>query len=94
MFSTFPRRSPGSGSEDSELSNKSPPTFQDVTQPPLEQKMFLGDPSCTWDLQRSKDLAIKLLATTESLSEGQQQEVAKFDRSVPPPGFVGSTNPR
>ena len=94
MFSTFPRRSPGSGSEDSELSNKSPPTFQDVTQPPLEQKMIWGDPSCTWDLQRSKDLAIKLLATTESLSEVQQQEVAKFNRSVPPPGFVGSTNPR
>ena len=95
MFSSFLRRSPGSGSEDSESSNESPPTSQDVSQPPLEQKKFWEDPSCTWDLQRSKDLAIKLLTTTESLSEvKQQQEVAKFNSSVPPPGFVGSINPR
>ena len=85
MFSRFPQSSLRSGSEDSESSNESPPTFQ------ANSKTSGEDPSCTWDLQRSQDLAFKLLAAAESLVE---KEVAAFDSSVPPPSLVGSINPR
>ena len=89
MFSRFPQSSLRSGSEDSESSNESPPTFQ------ANSKMSGEDPSCTWDLQRSQDLAFKLLAAAESLREKEvEKEVAAFDSSVPPPSLVGSINPR
>ena len=93
MFSRFPQSSLRSGSEDSESSNESPPTFQANIKPPTppDSKMSGEDPSCTWDLQRSQDLAFKLLAAAESLVE---KEVAAFDSSVPPPSLVGSINPR
>ena len=92
MFSRFLHLSPGSGSEDSESSNESPPSSQDLSQAPSDQKMFWEDLSCTWDLQQSRDLAVMFLGTTEG--QNVEQEVPGFDSSVPPPGFVGSSNPR
>ena len=92
MFSTFPHLSFGSGSEDSESSNESPPTFPDITKPPPDQTIF-----CTWDPQRSQDLAVKLLECqreSQSQSAAVEEQRAAFDSSVPPPGFVSSTNPR
>ena len=95
-FSSFPYLSPVSGSEDSESSNESPPTSQDLSQAqaPPDQKMFLENLSCTRDLQhqQSQDLAVMVLGDTEGQSV--KQEVIGFDSSVPPPGFVGSSNPR
>ena len=88
MFSTFPQLSSGSGSEDSESSNESPPVFQEIPKPPADHKMF-------WDLQRAEDLAVKLLqCERQSPSVAVEQQVAMFDSSVPPPGFVGFTNAR
>ena len=93
MFSTFPHLSFGSGSEDSESSNESPPppTFPGTTKPPPDLPMFS---SYTWDLQ---DLAVKLLQCqrdSPSQSAAMEEQVATFDSSVPPPGFVTSINSR
>ena len=100
MFSTFPQLSPDPGSEDSDSSTESPPTRQDVTQPPpaAAQNGFWKYPCCMWDLQQGQDLEVNL-GTTESPGVEKQEkekekEVATFDSSVPPPGFVDSNNPR
>ena len=98
MFSELPYLSFGSSSEDSE-SDESPPTFLDLTKPPPVPTMFWEDPSCSWDLQRSQDLAAKLLecqreSPSQSEAVEKQVQVAAFDSSVPPPGFVSSIHPR